>query len=370
MERRCKWAFLGAATIARKNWQAVFHSGNGFVGTVASRSVERAQDFIDACQQHVAFESPVAAVEGYEAALQDDSIDAVYIPLPTGVRGRWAKAALEAGKHVLIEKPCSTSAEELRELIAIAKANDLQLMDGVMFTHSQRFASLMELVHRRKEIGAVRRVTSQFSFFADEAWVKNDIRGNANFEPFGSLGDLGWYCIRLALAMADDALPVRVNGNAIQTHRHPDANEAVPIEFDATLFFPNGLTSSFYCSFVTELQQWASISGTKGYVSIQDFALPYHDQKTRFEIVKSEFVTDSCNFEMSRNGECREFDEPSDSAVGAQESLVFRDFNQCVVENKVDDSWAGHSLRTQIVMDALLKSSQVGESIEINQQTV
>ena len=372
MERQgnsqCKWAFLGAANIARKNWQSVFHSGNGVVGAVASRSAERAQNFIDACQQHIAFDSPAVAVEGYEAVLKDGSIDAVYIPLPTAIRGKWAKAALEAGKHVLIEKPCSTSADELRELITIAKSNNLQLMDGVMFTHSQRLNSLMQLVHQQKEIGDVRRVTSQFSFFADDDWIKTDIRGNANFEPFGALGDLGWYCIRLALVMASDKLPVRVLGNAIQTHRHPDADDAVPVEFDATLFFEDGMSSSFYCSFVTELQQWANISGSQGYVSIEDFALPFHDTKTRFEIVKSKFNTDTCSFEMGRNGEIREFDEPSDSAVGSQESLLFRDFNQCVIEGKTDNSWAAHSLRTQIVMDALLESSRIGQPIELAQQ--
>ena len=71
---------------------------------------------------------------------------------------------------------------------------------------------------------------------------------------------------------------------------------------------------------------------------------------------------------MSRNGEIREFDEPSDSAVGSQESLLFRDFNQCVIEGKTDNSWAAHSLRTQIVMDALLESSRIGQPIELAQQ--
>ena len=98
MKERCKWAFLGTASIAKKNWQAVLHSGNGYVGAVASRSRDRAQEFVESCQEQVAFDECPVALEGYEAVLNDDSIDAVYIPLPTAIRGKWAKAALEAGK--------------------------------------------------------------------------------------------------------------------------------------------------------------------------------------------------------------------------------------------------------------------------------
>ena len=365
MKERCKWAFLGTASIAKKNWQAVLHSGNGCLGAVASRSRGRAQEFVDACQKQVAFDECPVAFEGYDAALQDDSIDAVYIPLPTAVRGKWAKAALEAGKHVLIEKPCSVNVDELIDLVGVAISNNRQLMDGTMFTHSKRIASLKELVLQKKGIGDIRRITSQFSFFEKPSWAELDIRCNANTEPFGVLGDLGWYCIRLALVMANDALPVAVEGLAVQTYQPSDATQPVPIEFDGRLIFGNGLTASFYCSFVAAHQQWARISGTEGFVSIEDFTLPYHGDKVRFEIVKSDFKMNGCNFEMHRCGEWQVFNEPSDSAVGSQESQLFFDFNQLVITGRVDYGWSQDSLKTQAVMDALLESSRIRRPVEI-----
>ncbi len=366
MKERCKWAFLGTASIAKKNWQAVLHSGNGYLGAVASRSRDRAQEFVDSCQEQVAFDECPVALEGYEAVLNDDSIDAVYIPLPTAIRGKWAKAALEAGKHVLIEKPCSVNGDELIDLVAVAISNNRQLMDGTMFTHSKRLASLKELVLQKKEIGDIRRVTSQFSFFEKPSWAELDIRCNANTEPFGVLGDLGWYCIRLALVIANDGLPVVAEGRAIQTYQHSDATQSVPIEFDGRLIFESGMTASFYCSFVAAHQQWANISGTEGFVSIEDFTLPYHGGKPRFEIVKSDFNMNGCNFEMRRFGEWQVFDEPSDSAVGSQESQLFFDFNQLVITGLIDHGWTYDSLKTQVVMDALLESSRIQRPIEVS----
>ena len=362
----CCWGILGAAQIARKNWQAISHSKNGFVKSVASRSVERAQTFIDECSSYAAFDEPVTAVEGYESILHDDEIDAVYIPLPTAIRGHWVNEAVKSGKHVLVEKPCLPSAEEFNEIVRCAAEQNLQVMDGVMFTHSARFKAIMDSINQQKSIGELKRITSQFSFCADDDWASNDIRGNANLEPFGALGDLGWYCIRLAIAAVGEELPKSVIGRTLHSFKHPQANKSVPLEFDGTLFFENGITSSFYCSFTTEHQQWANISGTEGFISIEDFVLPYRERNPRYELVKSEFEMKGCDFGMRRNGSFVDFNEPSDSAPGSQESLLFRDFNRAVTSQKIDPNWALHSYLTQRVLDALMKSaSQNGQLMEV-----
>ena len=75
----CRWGFLSAASIARKNYQAIFHSGNGRVAAVASRDQAKAQHFIDECQLESPFDLVPVAVEGYEALLADPDIDAVYV---------------------------------------------------------------------------------------------------------------------------------------------------------------------------------------------------------------------------------------------------------------------------------------------------
>ena len=357
-KRSCCWGIMGAADIARKNWQAILHSGNGYVKSVASRNLENAAALIADCELSVPFPAPVQPIAGYQNLLSDPEIDAVYIPLPTVIRDQWAFAAIEAGKHVLIEKPCSQSADNLKKLIETAQSKNLQVMDGVMFTHTNRFAALMDVIHRQRSIGKVRRIASQFSFCADQEWASSNIRCDSRLEPFGALGDLGWYCIRIALAAMGDTLPEQVIGNAIQTFQHPDAEDSVPTEFEGTLLFANNVTASFYCSFITELQQWTNVSGTEGYVAIEDFVLPFHDRQPCFEIFKSEFVTRSCDFNMHRKGQTFSFDESPNSGVDSPEANLFRDFGDCVLNRNTDSNWSTASLKTQIVMDALMHSAR------------
>src|SRR5262245_37902736 len=99
--RKVRWGILGAANIARKNWQAIRNTGNSTVVAVASRDAGRAGQFILDCQFGAQMEKPAKAFGSYEALLRETNVDAVYIPLPTGVRKEWVIRAAEAGKHVL-----------------------------------------------------------------------------------------------------------------------------------------------------------------------------------------------------------------------------------------------------------------------------
>ena len=101
-----------------KNWQSVALSGNGEIVAVASRDQAKAQAWIDECSGHVPFPSKPEAVEGYDALLAREDIDAVYVPLPTGVRREWIIKAAKAGKHVLAEKPCGVDVAEVEEVLA------------------------------------------------------------------------------------------------------------------------------------------------------------------------------------------------------------------------------------------------------------
>src|SRR5437762_10091359 len=88
-EPKLRWGILSTAEIARKNWKAIFNSGNGIVAAVASRDAQRSEDFIELCQGEVPFEQAPLALGSYEALLAAQDIDALYIPLPTGVREEW-----------------------------------------------------------------------------------------------------------------------------------------------------------------------------------------------------------------------------------------------------------------------------------------
>src|SRR5262245_20201809 len=119
----CRWGILGTANIARKNWQAIRNAGNSSLIAVASRRLERAQAFIDLCQSAVPMGPAPAACGSYEELLARHDVDAVYIPLPTGIRKRWVVRAAEAGKHVLCEKPCAVNAADLREMLDACNKN-------------------------------------------------------------------------------------------------------------------------------------------------------------------------------------------------------------------------------------------------------
>src|SRR5437588_9607976 len=138
----CRWGILGTANIARKNWQAIRNARNATLLAVASRDRERAGRFIAECQADVPFPTAPVPCGSYPELLQRGDIDAVYLPLPTGIRKQWVLHAADVGKHVLCEKPCGVTSADVEDMLAACRRNHLQFMDGVMFMHSQRLALL------------------------------------------------------------------------------------------------------------------------------------------------------------------------------------------------------------------------------------
>ena len=204
-----RWSILGAANIARKNWKAIWNSQNGRVTAVASRDLQRSRRFIDECQAQTPCPSAPRALGSYEELLAAPDVDAVYIPLPTGIRGHWVKRAAEAGKHVICEKPCATRVVELVEMLEACRQNQVQFMDDVMFMHSRRLVRIRAMLDDGQTVGPIRRITSAFTFRAPEEFFVSNIRAQSDLEPDGCLGDLGWYCIQFALWAMNWRLPQR-----------------------------------------------------------------------------------------------------------------------------------------------------------------
>lgn len=352
----CRWGILSTALIGQKNWQAIKKSGNGIVTAVASRSLDSSQRFIDACQGECPFEVVPQALDSYESLLTRDDVDAIYIPLPTGMRKEWVIAAANAGKHVMCEKPCAASAHDLEEMIAACQENNVQFMDGVMYMHTNRLQQMRQALDSGR-IGDIKRIHCQFSFCADDEWIQSNIRVNSDLEPQGCLGDLGWYCIRFALWSMNWQMPERVTATILHEVQRADSPGPVPLEFSAEMFFPNGISASFYCSFQTHHQQWANISGTKGYLHVTDYVLPYAGNELKFDISNAEFVCDGCDFHMDDHRETIVVNEGANSTEDAQETNLFRAFNELALSTP-DNHWPETSLKTQLVMDACLKSAR------------
>lgn len=361
-EKSCRWGILSTANIAMKNWHSIAQSGNGQVVAVASRSTEKAQAFIDACQASVPVPQQVDAVGSYEELLARDDIDALYIPLPTALRTEWVVKAAEAGKHVMVEKPCGVTADDMQAMISACDAANVQLMDGVMFMHSARLPAIRQVLDDPDRMGNIRRIASQFSFRANDEFFQSNIRGTAGLEPAGCLGDLGWYTIRFSQWVMNYEMPVEVRGRVLDGIDSKAGAEQVPVEFEGELHYASGVSATFFNSFRASNQQWANVSGSEGYIQVQDFVLPFFGPEISFDVSSHEFEVEGCRFNMARRTDRIRVNEYANNAPNAQETNLFRNFAELVNTGQRDSHWPDIALQTQQLMDAALESARNGSA--------
>jgi predicted dehydrogenase len=143
------------------------------------------------------------AVPGYAELLDRDDVDAVYVPLPTGLHAEWVEAALRAGKHVLAEKPLTTDAARTEQLLDEAAARGLVLMENVMFVHHAPHAEVRRLL----AAGAIGEPRSLHATFAVPALPDDNIRYRPELGG-GALWDVGVYPVRAALHLLGARLSV------------------------------------------------------------------------------------------------------------------------------------------------------------------
>jgi predicted dehydrogenase len=350
---KLRFGILGAADIAQKNWKAICHSGNSIVAAVASRSLEKARQFIAKCQQQAPFDMPPAALGSYEELLASKNVDAVYIPLPTGLRKEWVLRAAAAGKHVICEKPCALNAADLREMISACRKNRVQFMDGVMFMHNPRLARIREALDDGKSIGRIKRIMSNFSFHLAEDLFPTNVRMNSRLEPAGCLGDVGWYCIRFILWAMRWQLPREVTGHILSQRGASHSPAPVPTDFSAELIFNDETSAGFYCSFIAEYQNWIHVSGTNGQLRVADFVHPVSDVEPAFE------VNDTVLRVKVDGG------KPVKPETVAQQTNMIRNFANQVRSGRLNDEWPELALKTQQVLDACLKSARAGTCLKL-----
>ena len=358
MATKIRWGILGTAGIARKNWKAIFNTGNSVVSAVASRASDVSSRFIAECQQEVPMPSIPAAFNTYEEMLASKNVDAVYIPVPTGVRKEWVLRAAAARKHIVCEKPCAVTVADLKEMIEVCRKNQVQFMDGVMFMHSARLKRLRETLDDRQSTGDLKRITSAFSYRAAPEFFSSNIRGDQRLEPHGCVGDLGWYCIRLALWAMNWQMPREVSGRILSQTEANGERGSIITEFSGELIFADAVSSAFYCSFVAENQQWANLIGTQGYIQMNDFVLPVAGSEVSFELHKYDFKVKGCDFRMEPRIQRIAVPEQSHGHSDSQETNLFRNFAGQVLSGKLNEAWPEEALKTQTVMCACLEAAR------------
>ncbi|MDW3222427.1 MAG: Gfo/Idh/MocA family oxidoreductase [Paracoccaceae bacterium] len=177
-----RWGILGASNFAANFMGPAIHAAKGAqLVALATSSPEKAEAF-------QAF-APGLTIHGdYDALLADETVDAVYIPLPNHLHVAWSIKALEAGKHVLCEKPMTLQADEFDRLIAARDASGLLAAEAFMIVHHPQFLRAKELVDAGA-IGTLRHVDAVFSYFnADQGNIRNQSAAGG-----GGLPDIGVY---------------------------------------------------------------------------------------------------------------------------------------------------------------------------------
>ena len=357
--KKLRIGFLSTAGIGRKNWKSIFHSANCVVSAVASRDARKSLKFIEECQREFAFAETPRAFGSYEELLASAEVDAVYIPMPTGLRREWVQRAAAAGKHVLCEKPCAASVAELQEMLAACKTNSVQFLDGVMFMHSPRLGKIREILDDGTSVGRLRRIASAFTFYPGEDFFRGNIRTDGTLEPAGCLGDLGWYSIRFALWTMNWQLPQTVTGKILTQSPATAGRTPTPAEFSGELFFADGVSSTFYSSFLTGRQQWVMVSGQAGWLRLPDFVHPLNSYEPEFE-VNEKFVA------VASDVKCPPGMDPIISGhATAQDSLMWQNFANQIFSGKLNDHWPEWALKTQIVLDACHEAARCGSPVKI-----
>lgn len=152
---KVRFGILGCAGIAEKIVRAMLMVPEVQIAALGSRSLQKAKDF--ATRNHLPAETKL--FDSYDAVLDDGEVDAVYIPLPTGLHLEWVLKAAEKKKHVLLEKPVAPTVEDLDTFLAALEKNNLQFMDGTMFMHHPRTGEMHQVLQNPQVIGELREVS-------------------------------------------------------------------------------------------------------------------------------------------------------------------------------------------------------------------
>ncbi|MGH2994891.1 MAG: Gfo/Idh/MocA family protein [Gaiellaceae bacterium] len=261
------WGFLSTARIGLKVLAGARSSDRVDVVAVASRDAARAEAF---AREH----GLERAYGSYEALLADSDIEAVYIPLPNSLHVEWSTRALEAGKHVLCEKPFGRRAAEVERAFDAAERAGRLLMEAFMYRHHPQTRRLKELI-AEGAVGRLQMVRAVFSFPVQGA---TNVRLDAALEG-GALMDVGCYCVSGARLLAGE--PERVYAEQVVTEGGVDGL------FAGTLVFPGGVFAHFHSGLFLPHQDELEAIGDEGSVFLDD---PWHCREPLIEVRRGESV--------------------------------------------------------------------------------
>jgi xylose dehydrogenase (NAD/NADP) len=248
-----KWGIMSTARINRLFIAGARQAADVELLAVASRDRQTAE-------RYAAENGFERAHVGYDALLADPDVEAVYIPLPNSLHVEWSVRALEAGKHVLCEKPLSRHPSEVARAFDVADREGRLLMEAFMYRHNPQTRRVTELVGEGA-IGRLRMIRGAFSFFAvDPA----NVRLSSALDG-GALMDVGCYCVSGARLLAGE--PERVSAEQAL------GGDGVDVAFAGTMRFPDDVIAHFDAGLALANRDELEVIGESGSLFLDD---PWH----------------------------------------------------------------------------------------------
>jgi D-xylose 1-dehydrogenase (NADP+, D-xylono-1,5-lactone-forming) len=244
-----KWGILGTARINRSVIPAIKASSRSRLTGIASRTYKSAVSYAKDWDIPIAYGS-------YEALLEDEKIDVVYIPLPNSLHCEWTCKAVQAGKHVLCEKPLALSIEEVEAMAEAASKSNVVLAEAFMYRHHPQTLKVKELIDDGV-IGEVSLIRGYFSVLLSR-------EGDVRFDPKlggGSLWDVGCYPLNFAQYIMGGE-PIKVFGWQFMGNSEVDTIFVGQMEFRGNTF------TQFDCSFQLPFRTGIEIVGRKGNIKL------------------------------------------------------------------------------------------------------
>jgi predicted dehydrogenase len=254
------WGLLSTARINNALIPPLRASKRNHLMAVASRTQESADKY--------ALEKKIPRPHGsYEALLADPEIDVIYNPLPNHLHAEWTIKAVEAGKHVLCEKPLALNVDEVDAMQAAARKHGCIVMEAFMYRHHPQTLKVQEIV-KSGSLGTLKLIRGAFSFLLTR---EKDVRLDPAMGG-GSIWDIGCYPISYTRSVLGEN-PLEVFGWQVT------GKTGVDETFVGQMRFANDVLTQFQCSFAIPFHAFMDIIGSEGTLNVPKPFQPYEDEK-------------------------------------------------------------------------------------------
>ena len=237
-----RWGFIGAGYVASRAMAPAVHAASGAeLYAVASRDAARSAEL-----------EPTVVHDSYRTLIEDPNVDAVYISLTNVQHKEWVIAALEAGKHVLCEKPLALNADEVRNMNAAAERNERMLVEAVWTRWQPRMKRMAEVI-QRGDLGDVLSISSAFTF-------QGDLTGNYRSDPAmggGALLDVGCYQAHLWLMLLGETVDF-----AFQNVERTVGPTGIDLTTSVEAALNDSIRADALCSFDMAPEQRIAVTGS------------------------------------------------------------------------------------------------------------